>query len=1051
MKNMRIFSMYLFLTILGTSSLLAQGLSISGKVLDQTTKETVIGATVMVVGTQDGTVTDFDGNFQLSTSSTNPKLEVRYVGYQTLTVAAQTTGQTVIYLVEDSEALDEVVVIGYGVQKKSDLTGSISSVKGSDIASLASTNVVSALQGKASGVEIVQNSGSPGSSASIRIRGMGTVNDSDPLYVVDGVSLESIDYLSSDDIESIEILKDASSAAIYGSRAANGVVLITTKSGANSNGQVKVNISGYYGTQSIIKEPNLLSAEQYMVFSDYVSNTESKTVYDEAAGAYVARSADELASSTDWWDEVSQQGESYKLNLSLTGGTKDLNYYFSGNFLGSTGIVKTSGYERQSFNAKINAKLTNKITLGASVTYSLEHTDNVLEGQYGVIKKAISYNPLTDVYDTSGNYTWGTPTEVLRRSSYDVNKGNLLSQLNLNWQLADGLLFTSRGSFTSIDSETEQFSLYNKNEEVVNDIIYIVTREPATTQNMGWDNVISYNNTFGKHSLSAMAGQTLETCTYEVVSITGTGYGGYDEAYDAINFATQDQSASGYTTGWTALGLLGRVSYDYDGRYLAQANFRADASSRFSEANRWGYFPSLSLGWKLNEESFLKNQDWITLLKLRAGWGQLGNNRIGNYEYADLVVAASENYIYGSGTPTQEVGMSITNYGNEDIKWEWTESYTLGLDFNMLSNKITTSFDLFLKDTHDMLLEVPVVYSSGWSSSPMQNAGSVRNIGAEIQASYRGSVGAFRYEVGGNISFVQNEVTSLGEYNEPLYGGDLASPNDLGYVTKTEVGSPIACFYGYKTDGLLQASDFDENGNCLVATPSATTGFSEGDMKFVDINGDNTIDENDMTYIGSPHPDYYYGININLGYKSFDLTAFFSGVQGNSIYNATKYYLYSPVSSGGVWQTGTAIDYSNVATDYFDVVYRPEVTDGSSSYRDYWGSNTSGTVPAPSTSASINESNFRNSDFYIEDGSYLRLKNIQLNYTLPKEYCAKVGMSGVKFYISATNLFTITSYSGLDPEIGKQSGTESNNLSIGIDQGTYPTSKTYLFGFILDI
>lgn len=1037
--------------ILSFVSVFSMAQSIQGTVIDGDLKEPLIGATVMIKGTSQGTITDFNGAFTLSTDKENALIEVAYVGYETKEVQwKKGMNPLKIELGSDVQGLDEVVVIGYGVQKKSDLTGAVSSIKAEDVAVMPVTNVVQALQGRASGVEVVQNSGAPGSSTSIRIRGMGTVNNSDPLYVVDGMPMDNIDFISPDDIKSIEILKDASSAAIYGSRAANGVVLVTTKDGKGSKKNFNINFSSYIGFQEAAKKPSILSKEEYIFFEDYVGNKYAKTMLDESGNLVMnPEFAAQVNNGVNWWNEIYRPAAPmYKMNLSVFGGSDKVNYYLSGNWTNTQGIVKESGYDRKSFNSKVNVKLLENLSLGANLSYTHIDTRVVPEGSWSTIKTAINYNPMTPIFDTTGGYTWGTPVEQLRRASYDKYNDNMIGQLNLNWQITDDLNFTSRASYAYYGSDVDNFNRYNANPEAVGQIRYDVSRNPVVSKSFSWDNVLTYMKSFGNHNLNVMVGQTMETSDYENNKISGIGYGGYDDWYDSLSFANFSRTGSGYSTSWTALGFLGRFSYDYSGRYLFQMNFRADASSRFAKNNRWGVFPSASLGWKINEESFLKDVDWISLLKLRAGWGQLGNNRISNFEYLNLVsLTGNDNYIYGVGSPTIQPGMSITQYGNPDILWERTDSWSFGLDFNLLRNKITSSFEYFIKNTYDMLIQVPIVYSAGYSNTPMQNAGSVRNTGFEFQVSYRDTYGDFSYEIGGNISHVKNTVTSLGEYGEPILGGQLTNPNPLGYVNRTVLNAPIGCFYGYKTDGVLTEKDFDSDGNVIVPVVASTKKYNPGDMKFVDINGDNKIDDNDRTFIGSPHPDFYYGLNLAMSYKGFDLSMMFQGVAGNELYNVTKLFQYSSINSSG---TFAGSNFSNVASDYFDKVYRPAVDPANPVYRDNWGANPDGTVPAPSSDAARNEVNFRNSDFYIEDGSYFRLKNIQLSYTFPKSICKKASIQGLKLYVSATNLFTVTKYTGLDPEVGKRVGTESNNLFIGIDEGNYPQSRSYMFGVVFD-
>lgn len=1041
-------NMWLLLLIFSISHTTAQ--SISGIVVDEYSKEPIIGASVVLKGSTTGTTTDSNGNFNLNILVRPSEIIISYIGYKNQTIKIDSKNFYEILLAEDVLLLDQVVVIGYGTQRKSDLTGAVASIKSEEITKMPTTNVLQALQGKASGVEIVQNSGAPGASTSIRIRGMGTINNSDPLYVVDGISMNNIDYLSSEDIASVEVLKDATSAAIYGSRAANGVVLITTKSGRSSDKSLKINFSSSFGSQEVWKEPNIMDKSEYIYFSDYVLNQYVKTNIDSEGNLFVKNEfLGMLDDGNNWWDLTTRRAFMHRYNLSVSGGDEKLNYFLSGNYQKTDGIVLQSGYDKKALNAKFNTKLTKKLSLGTTITYAQENRQVVNEGTWGIIKTSINYNPLTPIYDINGSYNWSSPVENLRRTSYDAPSNSLIGQLTLDWDISKNLKFSSRASYTNFSSDREIFNIYNTNPEIVANIRFDVARNPTTSENIAFDNILTFSKEIQEHSFSVMGGQTLESSNYEYSYASATGFGGYNEYYDALGLATRMQSVAGYNTGWKALSFLGRINYSYKNKYLFQSNFRADGSSRFSKANRWGVFPSFSAGWTINKESFLEDVNFISLLKIRAGWGQLGNNRIGNYAYQTTVNTTGE-YIYGNGIPSLTPALSITQYGNENIRWERTETTNVGLDLNLFNNKFTSSVDFFEKYTHDMLIAVPIVYSAGYSSTPLQNAGSVKNRGFEIQASYRESIGKFNYEINGNLTKVRNTVVSLGSSNEPIAGGNLTGPNPLGYANRTVVGVPIAVYYGYKTAGILTSGDFDEQGTPLVPVFSSSTPFQPGDMKFVDVNKDNKIDENDKTFLGSPHPDFFYGFNINLGYKGIDLQCFFQGVSGNKIYNVMKYFQYSAVNYNGVWNPSSA-NYSNVAKDYFDKVYRPEPNPNMPTYRDNWDANIEGTVPAPNSDASRNALNFINSDFYIEDGSYLRLKNIQLGYTFSNEFCKRINLNRLRIFVSATNPLTFTKYSGLDPEVGKKIGTESNNLFVGIDEGSYPQARTYLAGLVIDL
>lgn len=1049
--------------LIGFSPLMAQ---IGGKVVDSQTKEPVIGATVQIVGSTNGTITDVEGNFALSSSEKSLEVEVIYIGYITQKLTLTAGANPVIELKENAKVLDEVVVIGYGVQKKSDLTGAVASVKAADIQKIPTSTLAQALQGQAAGVEVVRSSGSPGSGTAIRIRGLGTINNSEPLYIVDGIPMDGIDFLSPDDISSIEVLKDAASAAIYGSRAANGVVLITTKKGQESSHPI-INFNVYYGSQSVAKGPSVLSKDQYAYFEDYVQNLPAATDPTgttpfpassvQPTWALRQSTIDQVNKSVNYWDYIIRpKSPMYKANLSVSGGTKDFDYYMSGGIYNDNGIINRSGYQRKNINVKVNAKIIKNLSLGANVSYTREDKTNIYEGNWGVVQTAINYNPLVPIYQPNGDYTWTTPIEVLRRTTYNSWQNTLLGQINLDWDIAKGLKFTSRAGESMLSADNDQFRIYNQNIDNITTSTtqnYNVQRDPSTINHFNWDNILNYINSFGKHNINIMVGQSAEAATTNKYSITGSGWGGYDPSLNALNFAKYNLSANGTTEGWAVLSFLGRLSYDYANKYLLQVNFREDGSSRFAQAHRWGAFPSVSLGWKLSGEKFMESVKWISFMKLRAGWGLLGNNNIGNYNYLSLVGTSPDNqhtslgsYIYGTGFPSLQPSYSVWQFGNPNIVWEKTDSKGVGLDLNLFNNRFTSSYDFFIKNTNDMLNAIPIPFMTGIPNNPMQNTSSVRNTGAEIQANWQDKINNFHYSLGGNVTFVKNRVTSLGAQANPIWGGNLEAPTPLGYVTRTIVGAPIGAFYGWKTDGLMQPGDFDDQGNALIPTFASTKKFQPGDMKFVDVNKDGIIDSNDETFLGSPLPDLYYGFNVNLGYKDFDLSLFFQGVAGNKIYNVMNLFKYSSIQYNGDWTTS---NYSNVASDYFAKVYRP--ADPTGTFRDFFGANPNGTVPIPNNDPTKDKLNFSNSDFYLEDGSYLRLKNIQLSYTLPKRICQRTKIiSNCKAFITISNLLTVTKYTGLDPEVGGLNAPGQGNLSNGIDLGVYPQSKTYMVGASID-
>ena len=1026
----------LFLVFVSALSVFSQR-NVNGKVVDFYTKEPIIGASVLIQGTTTGTITDIEGNFKLKVVPSGVKLLVSYIGYTRYILTLYEKTDVVIELKENSTELDQVVVIGYGVQKKSDLTGAVSSVKSADIRNLPTTNVVQALQGKAAGVEIVQNSGSPGAATSIRIRGAGTINNSDPLYIVDGMPMENISYLAPDDIASIEILKDAASCAIYGSRAANGVVLVTTRSGLESL-KPQITFNTYVGWQEAWRKPNIMSKDDFAYYQDYALNLYKNTQLN-SDGSLSVREDQQLKinNGSNWWDEISRNGFMQKNSLSVAGGSQKINYYASANFMGTDGIIDRSSYDRFNISGKINANLSKTISMGLNMSYSRELRSVVEEdGQYGVVKQSLIGNPLDPTLNSYGEYIWNTPVEKIRRATYGSTNEMLLAQFNLNWEIFPSLMFNTRASINSSNSLDNRFGRYNQSESVVSENSHSIRRDLAKNTNISWDNILTYSKVFNKiHNLSAMVGQTMEISDYENFSASGSGAGGYNDEYNAIDFANVGKSSWGSSTGWRALGFLGRLSYDYKSKYLLQANFRMDGSSRFSKY-RWGLFPSVSAGWKLTGEDFLKDVNWLSMLKLRMGWGQLGNNRVGNFAYGTFVQSDGF-YNYGVTNPILKEAMSVTQIGNPDIKWERTDAVNFAVDFNALNNRFFSTFDFFIKNTRDMLIAVPLPLYNGYNRNgiPLQNAGSVNNIGYELQLGWRDQIGKVKYEVSGNLTHVRNKVTSLGASNDPIYGGNVG---ELGFTNKSMMNVPIGAFYGWKTAGIIQEGEDISN----LATFKTEHQFGPGDMKFVDINKDGVIDDADKTFLGSPHPAIFYGFNTTISYAGFDLNFFFQGVYGNKIYNATRNYTYGKVVNG---QAGY-----NVTGNYFDNVWRGTPGDPSVDFRSNWVANPGGSIPAPNTNSAIREFNFRNSDMYIEDGSYIRLKTLQLGYSIDSKLCSKIGLTSLRVYASTNNLITFTNYSGLDPEIGKSLGQEANNLYLGIDEGSYPQARSYTFGLVLD-
>jgi len=980
--------------------------NISGKVLDKQ-GQPIIGVNIMIPGTSTGTITNVDGLWTLSVPASATKLKFSYIGFQDQIVTIGNSRVYDITMIESSREIDEVVVIGYGTVKKSDVTGSVSSVKSDAIARQPVTNAAQSLQGLVPGVSVTSNSGSPGGSVAVRIRGIGTVGNSDPLYVVDGMPVNDIAYLSSNEIETIEVLKDASATAIYGSRGANGVILVTTKHG--QKGRNVISVSSYWGTQQINTDLGLLNGQQWYDIQSEINKTRTTPIDLTKADPTI---------STNWLKEVSQVASIRNHDLSFSGGSNDFLYNMSLGYLSQEGTVKKTDFER--INARINLdnKMNKVVTVGVNAAFSNSSRNKVLEGSntVGIINTAIKLEPVIPVKNADG--TWGSSKYIdypnpVAAIDYTNSKeknmnvvGNMYGVINimkgLNFRTSLGIDFNRYDSYDF--DPTYEVNTYQKN------AVNKVYRGYSKSNNILFENTLNYNRTFNDvHSVSAVLGYTAEQTRYENLNATKQNTPSNEanmQYLDAAQLATS-ATASGYAVESSLISYLGRLNYSYDNRYLATATIRRDGSSRFGKSNQYGNFPSFALAWKINNEQFFKNweQDFLNSAKLRFGWGKVGNQNIDNYMFQNLLTTNAQ-YAYVFGT-TEKVsqGVVAVNLGNVDVKWESTESTNIGADLSFLNGKLNLSAEYYNKTTKDMLLTEPIPLFLGFENGPLTNVGSVKNSGVEIQLEWRDKIGKnFNYNFGGNISTVKNEVLSLGT-GKAISGALLRN----GSATYTTVGQPIGMFWGYKTAGLINSAE--QLADVKTRQPNAGL----GDVAFVDVNGDKKLTDLDKTQIGNPIPEFYYGFNVGMEYKGIDCAIVFEGTYGNDIFNAMRYYTY---------------DLADVTNKSVDVL-------------NYWTpTNTNTTIPR--LNGNDKNDNKRISDMYIEDGSYLRLKTLQIGYTLPQRITQKLFMSSLRVYVTGQNLLTFTKYSGADPEIGQISST--NYLSRGVDIGTYPQAKTFTAG-----
>ncbi|WP_199898109.1 SusC/RagA family TonB-linked outer membrane protein [Marinilabilia salmonicolor] len=796
---MRKLFLYSLLTFLFGQLGFAQQINVSGVVNDPQGVP-IPGVNVYLKADQTvGTITDSEGSFQLSVEE-NDVLVFQFIGMKSTEVPVD--GQTRINVVMEEAFvnLDEVVAVGYGVQRKSDVTGSVASVDFSKLEDQPVSNLDQALQGRVAGVQIVSNSGAPGGSLAVRVRGIGTINNSDPLYVVDGMPVPNIDFLNANDIKSIEVLKDASASAIYGSRGANGVVLVSTKKG-ELNQEARVSFNAYYGTQRVINQWETTSGPEWYGIQEQMNATRTSPL---------DLSVVDPNQNTDWFDEITQVAPIYDMNLNVAGGSEKLTYSLSVGGFGQEGTVKGSEFQRRTLKVNTDYNVSEKFSIGSNINVQTSEQESILEGSYhtGVINTAIKIEPLIPVWrdEAAGEYDYSrftdypNPVAQIEYENSRNEKLNLLGNVYAQYEFIPGLTFKTSYSQNSYRNDTYDFEpVYFVNVNQQN-----VENEVSRGYNKGdywtWENVLNFQKTFGeKHSVGVMVGYTMEEGTYEWINASKKNIPNEDEALWYFDAAADADNVSGNASEVALTSGLGRLNYSFDNKYLATINFRADGSSRFPDGKKWGNFPSVALGWKVSEENFMSNLDWLTSFKLRAGWGQIGNNNIGYYPYQTTMSGnAQYRYLFGPDESIDQ-GYAVVNMRDQNIKWETVESFNVGIDALLFDGRIETTLDWYQKDTKDMLVSVPIPIYFGYEGGPVANVGSVRNSGIEWSVNYRDRVtNDFQYNVGFNISTYNNEVLSLGT-GQPITGGSYYG----GSATRTEEGEPIGYFYGYKTDGVF--------------------------------------------------------------------------------------------------------------------------------------------------------------------------------------------------------------------------------------------------------
>ena len=1032
----------LLLTTVLSLGAFAQTTTVSGVITSSEDGEPLIGATVKVKGTTVGTTTDIDGNYTIKVDA-NGTLQFSYMGYEG--VDRQVKGQSTINVVMDpqQDLLDEVVVVGYGTVKKSDLTGSVASVNADKLNKTPAASLSNALQGQVAGVTVNSLTGRPGAGAEVRIRGVGTVNGSSPIYVVDGVIADDINFLSPNDIEHIEVLKDASATAIYGARGANGVIIVTTKTGSLSQ-PTHITFNGYIGFQQRWKKLDVMNAKDYA--DTYVAingNASAKKYYAENGlngwlNLYQSlRSSDFYPTvynpetnptgfdysqvNTDWQDEVFRTGLIQNYHLAIDGGSDKATYSLSGSWFGQEGIIIGSDYQR--FTGRLNTtfqafpwlKVGENVTFMSSVAKNAyESGDNSESAGANIISAAFAMAPWDPTHypagyvnrngeDMGGRISAGSayknvtnPFSMVEYSNPKSTNERFVGNFFLDLTPIKHFVLHSSFSFdyriTRDKSFSEQYVVSSYDKRDKNFLSSSISRAAYWNN----DNILTYSNDFGKNSITAMAGFTVEEYNYYSIGNSGANILNPDERNWYLSQVTEDfGTPSDGVSRNRRQSWLGRVNYSFDSKYLVTVNFRADGSSKFAE-NRWGYFPSTALAWRISRESWLQDVSWLSDLKIRAGWGKVGNDNIGNDAFVQNMFNNGPtfvDYVLGAGQ-TLVNGAAVLTWVNNGGHWENTEQWSAGVDFRFWNGLLSGSVDLFLRDTNDMLMAVIAPAHVGNRYSATANVGKVRNKGLEISLDHQYEViKNIRYSIGGNISFIDNKLTQLNG-GAPIY-------SNYQQVQVVNQGFPLYYFWGYQYDGIFRSDE--EVLETYKGYTADSTPFHAGDAKYRDNNGDGVIDDNDRVYLGSSIPKVNYGINIGAYYRDFDLQLFFQGVGGSKIYNQMRHRLES---------NGTTSVLSPIMKDAWTV------------------DNPDGSIPNPKNSI-----NYYVSDRFLEKGDYFRLKNLQIGYSLPQSVLGKSGITQCRFYVQGSNLFTITKYKGYDPEVNG-----------GVDYGNYPQSRTFLFG-----
>lgn len=953
-----------------------QAQSVTGKVSDSAGP--LPGVNVAVQNSKIGTITDLDGKFSLNNLPKDAVLTVSYLGYTTQKVSLNGKTSINVILLSDNVDLKEVVVVGFGSSKKKDVTGAIAVVGSKEFEGRANTGLGNALEGKVAGVQISKPSGQPQAGYTVRVRGTSTITaGAEPLYILDGIPTNSINEISPSDIETMTVLKDASSAAIYGANGSNGVILITTKRGGNQ--KTKVTLDAYSSSSTVSKKLDVLNSSQYIaLMTEMGQSTDwSKYPYDN-----------------NWQDKALRTALSSNYTLGISGGDEKTNYYLSGTYLNQEGVVMTNKVERYTFKLNLDHKVSKSLKMGSSIGYSKWKDVDVDEaGKYGSLLYMLTGVPVTDVYNADGTFAINpfyhdleNPVATIIKNEHAYQNYKFNGNVYGEFSFLKYLKFKSMFGFEQLNSTYKSWVDPYRSVEGRN---FKGTASLVNSQTTFWnfENTLSFAKSFNKHNFTALVGYISSETASESASINARNFG--SAAVQTVN-AGSIRTAGYDDSKGRNLAAIGRINYTYEDKYLLTGNFRADAYSGFGINNRWGYFPSFSVGWRISKEDFFKNLDMVNDLKIRVGWGEVGNGQVGPFSHYGLVSPGAPYVIGGVVVP----GSNPATLESSDLKWETTQQTNIGIDISLMHNRLSIISDYYIKKTSDMLLNKVIPSSTGFSSA-LLNVGAMENKGFEFTVSSKNLVNELKWDTDFNISFNRSKITSLPGGSIQL--GELNN-DGRGLVAIAQEGQPLGTFYGYVSEGVDPAT---------------------GDIKYKDLDGSGDLSDGDKTIIGNSNPDFSFGLTNTFSYKNWSFNFFFQGVQGNDIFNASRIEtegMYNPLN-----QLTTVLDRW---TKPGDITNMPRAAFGE-------------------------DNNVRVSSRYVEDGSYLRLKSLTLGYSLPVALANKLSMSKVRFYFTAENLITWTKYSGLDPEVsvyGRSGDDSLKNIASGVDYGTYPQTRDIIFG-----